>query len=217
LKAVQESVAQALIEIDAVCFQPQAPITFKSGIISPVYVDNRRLTFHPPQWSIIIDAFQHLINHQNIQIDVIAGVEAAGIPHSAALGYAMQRPSVFVRKQPKEHGTKKRVEGGDISAQNILLIEDLVTTGSSSLDAIRAIRDEGGVADNCACIITYGFPSSLANFEQQGVRLHALTTFDVVLDIALEAGQFSNEDYLTIQDWFTDPTGWAERHGFEGK
>jgi orotate phosphoribosyltransferase len=214
LKSIQESVAHALLEIGAVRFQSQAPITFKSGIISPVYVDNRRLPFHPPQWFIIIDAFQQLIHQNNLTVDVIAGVEAAGIPHSAALGYVMQKPSVFVRKQPKDHGTKKRVEGGDIAGKKVLLIEDLVTTGSSSLDAITAIGEEGGLADECACIITYGFQSALKNFEEQGVRLHPLTSFDVVLNIALESGRFSAEDYQIIQDWFNDPNGWAKRHGF---
>ncbi len=114
-----------------------------------MYVDNRRFPFHPAQWRIVIEAFKELIDTEGLVPDVIAGVEAAGIPHSAALGFFMGKPSVFVRKKPKEHGTKNRVEGGSVAGKRVLLIEDLVTTGGSSLQAVEALKNEGALGKRC--------------------------------------------------------------------
>jgi orotate phosphoribosyltransferase len=112
-EARSREIADALIAIDGVGFLPAAPITFKSGIKSPVYCDNRRFPFWPEQWAKVIRGFEALIAERKIRVDVLAGVEAAGIPHSAALGFSMHLPSVFIRKTLKEQGTRKRVEGGD--------------------------------------------------------------------------------------------------------
>jgi orotate phosphoribosyltransferase len=139
---LQARVARALIEIDAVKFTPRQPITFKSGMRSPVYVDNRRLPFSPLHWQIVIISFETLIARRQLQFDVIAGIETAGIPHSAALAYSLHKPSVFVRKQIKGHGTQSRIEGGDISGRRVLMFEDHVTTGSTTLQ-VAALRDDG--------------------------------------------------------------------------
>jgi orotate phosphoribosyltransferase len=205
---IERQVARALLEIGAVGFNPQQPITFKSGIKSPIYVDNRRLPFHPDHWHIVIEGFAELIKQQNIAFDVIAGIETAGIPHSAALAYMLGKPSVFVRKQAKEHGTHSRIEGGDISGLRLLLIEDLVTTGSSSLSGVVAVREASAVCENCVAIISYGFSEAGTAFEQAAVRLSTLTTFD---DILSEAG--SRFDSAVVHDWLDDPHGWAERQG----
>ena len=140
---LMQSIAKALLNINAVGFSPQAPITFKSGIISPVYVDNRQLIFHPTEWHVIIEGFQSLIQAQALAFDVIAGVAVGGVPHSSALAYQLNKPSVFIRKEAKEHGKGKRVEGGDVQDKRVLLIEDLVTTGGSSLSGVRSTpRDQ---------------------------------------------------------------------------
>jgi orotate phosphoribosyltransferase len=206
-------IAAALIEIDGVGFRPSSPITFKSGIKSPVYCDNRRFPFWPEQWAKVIAGFERLIAEHNISIDVIGGVEAAGIPHSAALGFAMRKPSIFIRKEPKEHGTKKRVEGGDVSCKRVVLVEDLVTTGGSSIAAIEALRGEGAVVTDCLAIISYDFPEAVELFAERGVKLHATTTFEDVLEIALERKTISKADAGLVRDWLSDPRGWAVRHG----
>ena len=209
----EEEAAKALLNIGAVGFKPNEPVTFKSGIISPVYVDNRRFPFHPQEWRIVIEGFKSLIDKDNIDCDAIAGVEAAGIPHSAALGFFIQKPSVFVRKEAKDHGLKKRVEGGDITGKKVLLIEDLVSTGGSSLSVIEAMRAEGGVVDDLMVIVTYGFKESAEAFEKAKIKLHALTSFPVILEQALLMDKFSADEKIIIEDWFNDPHGWAGKYG----
>lgn len=210
---MSEAVARALIEIGAVGFSPQNPITFKSGIVSPVYVDNRRLPYHPAQWQVVIAGFKQIIETDAIEFDVIAGVAVGGVPHSSALGYAMQHPSVFVRKEAKGHGKGQRVEGGDIDGKTVLLVEDLVTTGGSSLSGVEALRAEGAVVDTLIAIVSYGFKEAKDNFEQASVTLKTLTNFETILQVALEMEKFGQAEHDIIADWFSDPHGWASRHG----
>lgn len=202
-------IAQVLLEIGAVGFTPENPITFKSGIKSPVYMDNRSLPFYPEQWREIILGFQELIEQNALQFDVIAGIEAAGIPHSAALGYAMQKPSIFVRKMAKEHGKKKRVEGGDVSGLRVLLIEDLVTTGGSSLSGVAALKEDGAIVENCLAITSYGFPEAAQNFQEAGVHLHTLTTFDALWKIAKKQGMLKTEMIAMVEAWKKSPRDWT--------
>jgi orotate phosphoribosyltransferase len=208
-------VAKALLAIQGVGFRPTAPITFKSGIQSPVYCDNRRFPFWPEQWAKVIDGFEALIAERQIPVDVIGGVEAAGIPHSAALGFAMRKPSIFIRKEPKEHGTKRRVEGGEVAGRRVVLVEDLVTTGGSSMAAIGALRAEGAMVHDCLAIISYDLPEALEAFAHGGVRLHVTTTFPVVLHCAVEQGVIDEVGAALVRDWLREPRSWAKRQGFE--
>lgn len=200
----EQKVARALLKIGAVGFVPDNPITFKSGIISPVYIDNRKLPFYPNEWKIIIDSFAKTIKKENLKLDAIAGVEAAGIPHSAALGFSMKKPSVFVRKQMKDHGTKKMVEGGSVLNRNILLIEDLVTTGGSSLSAIENLRKEGAKVNNCLVIVSYNFPSAKEAFSKAKVKLHTITSFPVILGEAKKLGMINEVTLKKVEAWFSE-------------
>jgi orotate phosphoribosyltransferase len=163
----------------------------------------------------VIHGFEKLIETDGILFDVVGGIEAAGIPHSAALGFSMARPSVFIRKEAKSHGTKKRVEGGDVSGKRVLLVEDLVTTGMSSLSGVEALRAEGAVVTDCLAIISYGFSEAVDKFEAAGVRLHALTDFETVLEVAVVDGLIDEAGAASVKDWMSDPHGWAERSGLE--
>jgi orotate phosphoribosyltransferase len=213
MSLASREIAEALIAIDGVGFRPTTPIVFKSGIVSPVYCDNRRFPFWPKEWAKVIHGFERLIAEKEIPLDVVGGVEAAGIPHSAALGFVMKKPSVFVRKEAKDHGTKKRVEGGDVRGKRVVLVEDLVTTGSSSIAAIEALRDEGAVVTDCLAIISYGFAEAADLFVQHGVMLHSATTFEAVLEIAIERGTMDPVGAVLVLDWLREPRGWAARHG----
>ncbi len=214
-EARSREIADALIAIEGVSFRPTAPITFKSGIKSPVYCDNRRFPFWPNEWAKVIHGFEALITERQIPVDVVGGVEAAGIPHSAALGFSMRLPSVFIRKELKEHGTKKRVEGGDVTGGRVVLVEDLVTTGASSIAAIEALRAEGAVVTDCLAIISYNFPEATELFEKAGIRLHVATTFQTVLAGTLERKMIDETGAAVVRDWLEEPRSWAKRHGFE--
>ncbi len=202
-------VAEALIDIKGVGFRPHDPIIFKSGIKSPVYCDNRTFPFWPEQWAKVIRGFEATLILNRIDFDVIGGIEAAGIPHSAALGFATEKPSIFIRKEAKEHGTKKRVEGGDVSGKRVVLVEDLVTTGMSSLSGIEALRAEGAVVTDCLAIISYGFPEAVEKFAAAGVALHPLTTFEVVLEIAVDRRMIDEAGAASVRSWLKDPRGWV--------
>lgn len=196
----EQKIAQALIKIGAVAF-PKDLVVFKSGIKSPVYIDNRKFPFHPKEWADVIDGFADKITKENIKVDVLAGVEAAGIPHSSGLGFFLKIPSVFVRKQIKDHGTKKMVEGGDVSGKNVLLIEDVVSAGHSSLAAVLALRAEGAIVTDCLVILSYGFNEAKQGFENANVRLHTLTSFSEILKEAKKQGILEGESLRIVEDW----------------
>ncbi|MDD2326400.1 MAG: orotate phosphoribosyltransferase [Alphaproteobacteria bacterium] len=207
-------VARALIDVGAVGVRADNPITFKSGIVSPVYVDNRTLPFHPVEWKPVIEGFKTLIDEKQIAFDVLAGVAVGGVPHASALGYMIQKPSLFIRKEAKEHGTGKRVEGGKIEGKNVLLIEDLVTTGGSSLSAVNALREEGGTVTTIASIVTYGFAEAKEAFDKAAITAHALTDFHTIMKEGVAMGRFTQEEQAAVTDWLADPHGWgAKRKG----
>lgn len=209
---VARRAAEQLLDIQAVLFLLEQPIRFKSGLISPVYVDNRRLIAHPQMWTEVLDALMHAIATRKLLPDIIAGVETAAIPHSSVLGYRFQLPTVFVRKQTKTHGTKNRVEGGDVKGKHVLLIEDHISTGVSSLDGIAALREAGAIVTDCLSITSYGFSQAQADFEKAGVKPHTLLPFDVILDVAERKNYFSEGQKACIAEWLADPWPWAERY-----
>lgn len=210
LNTIQAQVARALLEIEAVVFKPRAPITFKSGILSPVYVDNRRLPFWPAQWQIVIEGMQQVIAARTLVYDVIAGIAAGGVPHSAALAYTLKRPSVFVRKEAKEYGTRGQIEGGDVANRRVLLVEDMVTTGGSSLAGVEALRAAGASVTDCLCITSYGFAEASQAFEAAGVQLHPLAPFAVIVAEASNMGLFDQGARALIEAWMLDPHHWGQ-------
>lgn len=211
LSDTSAKVARALIEIGAVGVRASNPITFKSGIISPVYVDNRTLPFHPAAWQPIIEGFKTLIEEKALGFDVLAGVAVGGVPHASALGYITQRPSVFIRKEAKEHGTGKRVEGGKVEGKNVLLIEDLVTTGGSSLSAVNALRDEGAIVTMIASIVTYDFVEAKEAFAKAQITAFALTDFPTIMREGVAMGRFTTDEQKVVGEWLADPHSWGRK------
>lgn len=205
---MKQSIAKALLDIGAVSFSPDSPFTFKSGIQSPVYVDNRVLVYHPEEWHTIIDGFTSLINSRDLLFDVIAGVALGGVPHSSALAYVLRQPSVFIRKESKEHGKGKLIEGGNVSEKRVMLVEDHVTTGGSTIKAVNALRQEGAQVSDVIAIISYGFNEAVTAFEDEGLNLFTLTDFDTLLDLAQIRGDLTNEHVHLIHRWFANPRAW---------
>lgn len=207
-----QAVARALVKIGAVGFSMETPITFKSGMKSPVYVDNRRLPYYPDHWRVVLDGFAALVAEKKLSYDVIAGIETAGIPHSAALGFLLKQPSVFVRKQVKDHGTKSRIEGGNVSGKRVILVEDLVTTGSSSLSGVEALREAGALSTDCLAIVSYGFPDSKKAFATAKVTLHPLTSFQDILQEAVKQAKITSVQRAVVEEWLADPWKWSKKY-----
>lgn len=207
--------AKSLLDINAIVFLLQKPLQFKSGLISPVYVDNRSLIFHPEAWHNVIYTMNDYVKKQGLAFDVIAGVETAGIPHSAVLAFYQNVPSIFVRKQAKTHGTKNRIEGGQVEGKRVLLIEDHISTGLSSLDAVSALRDNGAIVTDCISITSYAFEEARDAFSAATVQPHTLLTFDTILDVAVQTGRFNEQEKEIIADWLANPWPWAEKNGFK--
>jgi orotate phosphoribosyltransferase len=201
-------VARALLTVGAVGFSPEQPIRFKSGILAPMYVDNRRLPFHPPEWRQVIEAFADSVRAA-LPCEVIAGVAVGGVPHSAALAYTLGLPSVFIRKEAKEHGQQNRVEGGEVRGRRVVLVEDMVTTGGSSLSAVEALRAEGAQVTDALAIISYDFREAADAFAAAGVALHTLTRVPVVLGEARARGMLDEATWARVERWYADPYGWS--------
>ena len=206
----KQSIAKALLDIGAVGFSPESPITFKSGIRSPVYVDNRALIYHPAAWHRIIDGFDALIETRGLDFDVLAGVAVGGVPHSSALAYMTHKPSIFIRKESKDHGKGQRIEGGAVASKRVLLIEDLITTGGSSLSAVDALKAAGALVDDVLAIISYGFSNASEAFDKAGLRLHTMTDFAAVLEQARTSGTLNDEQLAVVRRWFADPYCWEQ-------
>lgn len=207
----KRSIAKALLDIGAVGFSPESPITFKSGIVSPVYVDNRSLVYHPAAWRVVINGFMALIESKDLRYDALAGVALGGVPHCSALAYALSKPSVFIRKASKGHGKTQRIEGGAVAKRRVLLVEDLVTTGGSSLSAVEALREAHAEVTDVLAIISYGFSQADRALARAGLRLHTLTDFAAVLDMARETKRLNDEQIAIVVQWLADPYEWAPK------
>jgi len=207
-------IAHAIFSAGVVGFAFDEPRTFKSGILSPVYLDNRKLLMNPGSWHVVIGALRELVNGFRIAEPVIAGIETAGIPHSAALAYEMGLPTVFVRKQAKEHGLQRRIEGGDVSGREAILIEDQITTGGSSLSAVFPLREAGATIFHCLAITSYGFVEAERAFAAADVALHVLVTFRDLLPALRQSNQITGEQEAEVERWLSDPRAWtAQRSG----
>lgn len=206
------SVANALLDAGAVTFSPDSPYRFKSGILSPVYVDNRVLVYYPDKWHVIINGFKSLIESCELNYDVIAGVAVGGVPHSSALAYILKKPSVFIRGESKEHGKGKQIEGGDVGHTEVVLVEDHVTTGGSSLTAVKALRTDGATITDVLAIISYGFAEAVESFDQENLSLHTLTNFDTLLNLARDRGEIRDEHVNLIHSWFENPRAWGREY-----
>jgi orotate phosphoribosyltransferase len=209
---VSQQIARLLLRSQAVALRPAAPFRFASGLLSPIYCDNRILISLPRQRRQVIRCFADLVHEAALPVDVVAGTATAGIPHAAWLAEVLRRPMVYVRSQSKSHGKEQLVEGLLTAGQRAIVVEDLVTTGGSSLGSVAALRQAGAVVEHVLAIFTYAFPTAQEAFSQIGVQLHALTTLPVLLDVAVVDRYLSPAEREAVVEWASDPNGWSQRH-----
>lgn len=204
-------VSKVLLKLDAVVLRPSKPFTWASGIKSPIYCDNRIVLSHPKSRDKVIDAFMKLIKDKKLKFDAVAGIATAGIPHAAILADRLEKPLLYVRASPKTHGKGNRIEGSARKGERVLVVEDLVSTGQSSLEAVKALRQAGLKADDCVAIFTYGFPFAKNAFQRERCGLHTLTDLKMLLDVAEEDERITPEDRALIDRFAKNPQEWSSR------
>ncbi|OGT67384.1 MAG: orotate phosphoribosyltransferase [Gammaproteobacteria bacterium RIFCSPHIGHO2_12_FULL_45_9] len=206
-------VAQLLLEHEAVLLRPEQPFQFTSGILSPIYCDNRILISIPSARTQICNAFVQKIKLLSPIPDLIVGTATAGIPHAAWIAEQLEQPMLYVRSEAKKHGRQNQIEGRFQAGRSAIVIEDLISTGNSALQAALALREAYLHVTDCVAIFSYGFHDAEQNFQHMGVRLHTLTDLSTLLSVAKETGRLSSENQKLIQAWAIDPWGFGKtRH-----
>lgn len=203
-----EEITRALFDIGAIKISPDKPFTFSSGLLSPVYTDNRLICSYPDTRKFITDLFIETMRFHELRFDVIAGVATAGIPHAAWLAAALNLPLVYVRSAAEKHGQGKLIEGSLFSTSTrprVLLLEDTVTTGKSALSAVDTIRLAGGDVRECFCISAYLFAGTAARFLNRGVNLYTLCAFYSLIVTAQKLGYITEDQFQVLKDWYDSP------------
>ncbi|MFA5797169.1 MAG: orotate phosphoribosyltransferase [Candidatus Woesearchaeota archaeon] len=206
---------QILLSQNAVSLSPQKPFRYTSGILSPIYCDNRLLLTDPKSRSMIVEHFVELIKKQDLQFDVVCGVATGAIAWGALVAEQLNRPFIYVRSEKKEHGKTQVVEGRLESGQHVLIIEDLISTGGSSIKAIENVREAGGVVTDCVAIFSYGMEKSQQAFLDAHCVLYTLTTLTALLETAIRDQTITAQERDIVLDWTVDTAGWGKKHGFE--
>jgi orotate phosphoribosyltransferase len=199
-----------LLQINAIKLQPSNPFTWASGWKSPIYCDNRKTLSFPEVRSYIRDSFALLITRLYPEAELIAGVATGAIAHGALTADKLGLPFIYVRSEAKEHGLGNQIEGYFLPGQKVVVIEDLISTGGSSLNAVRAIRQAGCEVLGMAAIFTYEFEKAVAGFASEDCRLDTLSNYSVLIEKAVETGYIGKEEVDTLKLWRTDPAGWGK-------
>lgn len=208
--SIDKKLAKALMDIKAVLLRPQEPFTWASGWHSPIYCDNRRILSHPElraqvaQW--LVDKAMELYP----EAEVVAGVATGAIAHGVLAADRMQKPFVYVRPKPKDHGTGSQIEGELALGKKVVVIEDLISTGMSSLAAVKALRDAGAQVLGMVAIFTYGFDLAAQRFEEDKVRLDTLSNYSALVDVASETGYISSAAKTLLHEWRENPSEWGK-------
>ena len=208
---VEKQVAQNLLQIKAIKLSPQNPFTWASGMRSPIYCDNRITLSYPEARNLIKMSFAKLAS-SFAGIDKIAGVATAGIAHGALLADQLNLPFCYVRSSPKEHGRQNQIEGEIHQEASILVVEDLISTGSSSLDVVHLLREKGYQVAGVIAIFDYGFEKSRQNFANSQCNYRTLSNYSALIKEAEATNYISQEEALILNKWNSDPQNWYQNN-----
>lgn len=207
-KDTAEKTAELLLQINAIKLNPRNPFTWASGWQSPIYCDNRLILSFPLIRNYIRDEFSKHIEKQFGKPDVIAGVATGAIGIGILVAESLGLPFVYVRPEPKKHGRQNQVEGFLQKGQNVVIVEDLISTGNSSLLAVEALRAAGANIKGMAAIFTYGFNVAEENFKKAQVDLFTLSNYQNLLKLAVAKKYITEEEELTLKEWNSSPSTW---------
>ncbi|EKD64802.1 MAG: orotate phosphoribosyltransferase [uncultured bacterium] len=211
---ISKKVAKILIDVGCVIFRPRQPFKFDSGILSPVYVDNRLLISRPKERKIIIKYLVDQVRKIGIP-DVVAGVATAGITHAAWIAQKLDIPMVYVRAEPKSHGRKNQVEGNIKRGQKVIIVEDMISTAGSSIRVLEVLKKLGAQVTDEVAIYTHNMKAADRNFQKSKIKFHALTNLDEVIKVAVSKGFLKSDQVQIIKGWTEDPQNWGKKMGFE--
>ena len=211
MSTVSSLVASKLLSINAIKLNLEQPFTWASGIKSPIYCDNRIILSHPKVRNLIIDQLQSKLFAFG-DIDVVAGVATAGIPHGALLADRLGKPFIYVRSSAKAHGRENKIEGEFQKGAKVLVIEDLISTGMSSLRACDALIDNGAVIRGVLAIFTYGFAQSKKAFSDRKIPMDTLTNYKSLLTEAVNSAYIAESDINSLASWAENPQKWSHDH-----
>lgn len=204
-----KKIAQTLLQIKAIKLSPANPFTWASGWRSPIYCDNRKTLSYPAARREIYESFASLITTKYPHADVIAGVATGAIACGVLTAEALGKPFIYVRSAPKDHGMANQVEGHFEPGSKVVVVEDLISTGGSSLKAVEALRSAGCDVLGMVAIFTYGFPTASSNFAQAGVELDTLSDYNTLIELATEQGYVQPEEVTTLREWRQSPDTWG--------
>ena len=208
--SIDKKLAKALMDIKAVLLRPQEPFTWASGWHSPIYCDNRRILSHPELRAQVAQWLADKAMELYPEAEVVAGVATGAIAHGVLATDRMQKPFVYVRPKPKDHGTGSQIEGELAPGKKVVVIEDLISTGMSSLAAVKALRDAGAQVLGMVAIFTYGFDLAAQRFEEDKVRLDTLSNYSALVDVASETGYISSAAKTLLHEWRENPSEWGK-------
>ncbi|MRX40649.1 orotate phosphoribosyltransferase [Flavobacterium sp. LC2016-23] len=209
-KDTAEKTAELLLQINAIKLNPENPFTWASGWKSPIYCDNRLILSFPTIRNYVRDEFAKNIEKQFGKPDVIAGVATGAIGIGILVAESLGLPFVYVRPEAKKHGRQNQVEGFLQKGQNVVVVEDLISTGNSSLMAVEALRNEGANIKGMAAIFTYGFNVAEENFKNANIDLYTLSNYENLLDLAVQKQYITEDQQSTLQEWNGSPSTWGQ-------
>ena len=209
MKQLDRILAEKLLKISAIKLQPDNPFTWASGWNSPIYTDNRKTLSYPEVRNFIKVELTRLIMENFGDVEVVAGVATGAIAQGALVAETMGLPYIYVRSSPKDHGLENLIEGNLKPGQKVVVIEDLVSTGGSSLKAVEAIRNAGAEVVGMVAIFSYQFPVAIEAFKKANVELLTLSNYSAMLEAALEINYIKDTDLEALKQWRKDPSNWT--------
>ena len=210
MKEISRQFAKMLMDIEAIKLQPKEPFTWASGWKSPIYTDNRKTLSYPRVRSFVKLEFCHTIQEQFPEAEAVAGVATGAIAQGALVAEQLGLPYAYVRPKPKDHGMGNQVEGELKKGAKVIVVEDLISTGGSSLKAVAALREYGVEVIGMVASFTYGFPVAEEAFREAGVKLITLSDYNAVLEQAANTGYIKAEDIEVLNEWRKSPNTWKQ-------
>lgn len=205
----QTEVARRLLQINTIKIQPASPFTWASGWLAPIYCDNRKILSYPETRDFICEQFTQRIREKYPDVEVIAGVATGAIAHGVLVAEKLGLPFIYVRPQPKSHGLENMIEGDLKAGQKVVIIEDLISTGGSSIHAAQAIQNYGGDVMGMLAIFTYNFPIASENFQKAGIELETLSNYQILIELARKSGQIDDVELESLKMWRENPAEWG--------